>query len=105
MSDREVERLERQLQRIEKELPARAARTLRWLREPSSRWVRIPVGILSIIGGLLSFLPILGIWMLPLGLLLLAQDVPPLRRPTRRALLWGEQWWLKRKRKRMANGS
>ncbi|WP_027134074.1 hypothetical protein [Geminicoccus roseus] len=100
MADRELEQLDRQLRRIEKELPVRAARTLQWLREPSSRWIRIPVGVLAVIGGLLSFLPILGLWMLPLGLLLLAQDVPPLRRPTRRALIRIEQWWVRRKRKR-----
>jgi hypothetical protein len=38
-----------------------------------------PAGLLLILGGLLSFLPILGIWMLPLGLLLLAEDLPVLR--------------------------
>jgi hypothetical protein len=37
-----------------------------------------PAGLLLILGGLL-FLPILGIWMLPLGLLLLAEDLPVLR--------------------------
>jgi hypothetical protein len=31
-------------------------------------------------GGFLSALPLFGIWMLPLGLLLIAEDVPPLRR-------------------------
>jgi hypothetical protein len=35
--------------------------------------------LLLILGGLLFFLPILGIWMLPLGLLLLAEDLPVLR--------------------------
>jgi hypothetical protein len=35
--------------------------------------------MLLICGGLLGFLPILGLWMLPLGLLLLAEDVPPLK--------------------------
>jgi hypothetical protein len=38
-----------------------------------------PAGLLLILGGLLSFLPILGIWMLRLGLLLLAEDLPVLR--------------------------
>lgn len=32
-----------------------------------------------IFAGLLGFLPILGFWMLPLGVALLASDVPPLR--------------------------
>jgi hypothetical protein len=33
-----------------------------------------------------GFLPILGFWMAPLGLALMAQDVPIIRRPTARLL-------------------
>ena len=36
--------------------------------------------ILLILGGIFSFLPVLGLWMLPLGLLLIAQDVPLLQK-------------------------
>ena len=43
------------------------------------RRVRLPIACLLIIGGLLSILPVFGIWMLPLGLLLLAVDIPLLR--------------------------
>lgn len=42
--------------------------------------VRSVLGILLMIGGVLGFLPILGFWMLPLGLILIALDIPPLRR-------------------------
>jgi hypothetical protein len=35
---------------------------------------------------MLGFLPVLGFWMLPIGLALLAYDVPPMRRPLARAL-------------------
>ena len=38
------------------------------------RWVRIPLGILLLFGGLLGALPVLGFWMIPLGLLVLAAD-------------------------------
>ena len=41
---------------------------------------RALLGILSIIGGLFGFLPILGFWMLPLGVVLIGLDIPPLRR-------------------------
>jgi hypothetical protein len=34
---------------------------------------RIPLAILLIFGGIFSFLPVLGLWMLPLGLVLFAQ--------------------------------
>ncbi|MGH7091793.1 MAG: hypothetical protein ACREFQ_23130 [Stellaceae bacterium] len=35
----------------------------------------------------MSLPPVFGLWMLPLGLLLLAEDVPPLRRVRDRILL------------------
>jgi hypothetical protein len=62
--------------------------------------VRIPAAVLLILGGFFSFLPILGLWMLPLGVLLIAEDVPFLRRPTARALDWGIGKWKAWKRKR-----
>ena len=40
---------------------------------------------------LLGFLPILGLRMLPLGLLLLAEDVPPLKSARARILDWIER--------------
>ena len=100
MADKDQERLNRQFQQLETELPEFARRSLRWLREPSARWVRIPLGILFLLGGVFSILPIFGLWMLPLGLLLLAQDIPFLRRPTSRALLWLERVWVRWKRRR-----
>jgi hypothetical protein len=101
----DVHRLNRLLDRYERRLPARVARPLRWLRAPSSRWVRVPVGLLLIVGGLFSILPVLGLWMLPLGLLLLAQDLPFLRRPMRRAIVLLERRWLRWKRERSARGA
>jgi hypothetical protein len=100
VADRDYEGLDRRFDRLEEELPDSASGFIRWLREPSSRWVRISAGILLIIGGLLSFLPILGLWMIPLGALLLAQDIPFLRRPVGRALVWLERQWIKWKRRR-----
>ncbi len=100
MIGRDEQRLNHQLDRLERPLPGKVRRSLRWLRETSSRWVRVPVGLLMIVGGLFSILPVLGLWMLPLGLLLLAQDLPFLRRPMRRALLWTERRWLRWKRSR-----
>jgi len=38
------------------------------------------MGFLLIIFGIFGFLPILGFWMIPLGLAALATDVPPLKR-------------------------
>lgn len=38
------------------------------------------LGILLILAGMVGFLPVLGFWMIPLGVALLATDIPPLRR-------------------------
>jgi hypothetical protein len=74
--------------RLEREMPARMAAASRWLRHPASRWVRVPVALLLVAGGVLSFLPVLGIWMLPLGLMLIAADLAVLRRPMARFAHW-----------------
>jgi hypothetical protein len=55
---------------------------------PQSRILRISVGILLIIGGLLGFLPILGFWMLPLGVLVLSYEFAMIRRWRRRGAVW-----------------
>ena len=75
--------------RIERELPQRLASAMRWLRHRDSRWIRLPAGIALMVGGVFSILPFLGIWMLPLGLMLIAADVPFLRRPMARLTMWG----------------
>ena len=98
--NRDVHRLNRQLDRLEQILPSWLHRTLRWLREPKAGWVRIPVGVLLVLGGIFGILPLLGAWMLPLGLILLAQDIPFLRRPLRRALIWTEKRWIRWKQRR-----
>jgi len=55
---------------------------------PKSRIARIIIGILLIIGGVLGFLPILGFWMIPLGVLVLSYDLHPVRRARRRFDVW-----------------
>ncbi len=47
---------------------------------PKSQLARMTIGVLLIIGGILGFLPILGFWMIPLGLLVLSHDLPSVRR-------------------------
>ncbi|MDH2352481.1 hypothetical protein QCM80_17740 [Bradyrhizobium sp. SSUT112] len=79
------------LDKLVRRLPPRVGDTVTHLLKPSSRWVRIPSGALLIVGGVLSFLPVLGIWMLPLGLALLAEDVPALRSSRAKVLDWVER--------------
>ena len=74
-------------------LPARVGATVNWLRHPSRRLVRLGSALLLILGGIFSILPVLGIWMLPLGLALLAEDVPGLKDPLERGALWLEHRW------------
>lgn len=71
-------------------LPQRIGSAVRFVRRPSARWLRIPMGLLLILGGVLWFLPIVGLWMLPIGLALLADDVPLLRSLRSRILDWVE---------------
>ena len=85
--------LRRAFKHLEREVPGSVGRQIRNLRHPNARWIRIPVGILFILGGVFSFLPLLGIWMLPLGLLLVAYDVPFLRRPVGRFTIWSARRW------------
>ncbi len=57
----------------------------RRLQLPASRLLRILIGIVLIVGGFLGFLPVLGFWMVPLGLIVLSIDLPSVRRWRRRA--------------------
>ena len=63
---------------------------------PGSRIARVLLGLILIIGGVFAFLPVLGIWMIPLGLVVLSVDFAIVRRWRRRAQLW----WAKRKAER-----
>lgn len=94
--------LDRYFDMIHRRVPTRVARSIWWLRKPSSFSVRIIVALLLILGGVFSFLPVFGLWMLPLGLLFIAQDVPILQKPLANALGWIEANW---ERLRVAWGS
>ena len=105
MSDNHRAELDRHFAWFEGKLSPRLARFVSWLRRPSSALVRIPLAILLVVGGILSFLPILGLWMLPLGLLLIAQDVPFLQKPLAQMLGWIERKWIERQRAKDASKS
>jgi len=94
MDDDGQKKLDKAFEGLEHETPDRVARAIRWLRDPESKWVRIPLGLLLIVGGIFGFLPILGVEFIPLGLLLIAQDIPFLREPVGTLTLWLEHKWL-----------
>lgn len=83
--------LDRHLAQLQNRLPPRPAQLVGWLRRPSSRLTRLPLALALVVGGVFSFLPVLGLWMLPLGLILIAQDVALLRGPVIRLLAWAER--------------
>ncbi|MDB5541927.1 MAG: hypothetical protein JWQ89_3654 [Devosia sp.] len=99
MTDKEGARLNRQFDKIGKAVPA-ATGFLSWIRRPSSRIVRIPLGIVLVLGGVFSILPFLGLWMLPLGLFLLALDLPFLQGPLNRLSFWVQRKWTNWQRSR-----
>ena len=74
----EKSRLHRQFDAIGRMAPA-SRRIIDPLLHGSLRRFRLPIACLLIVGSFLSILPVFGLWMLPLGLMLLALDVPPLR--------------------------
>ena len=72
---------------------------------PKSKPIRIGLGILLIALGLLGFLPVLGFWMLPIGLALLAYDVRPMRPPLARVLRFTNRKIEERKERKSDNKS
>ena len=86
-------RLDRQFNRLQRRIPDFAARLLERIRRPEARWIRIPLGLILVLGGIFSFLPVLGIWMLPLGLLLLALDLVFLQGPVNSTVVRGSRKW------------
>jgi purine-cytosine permease-like protein len=65
---------------------------------PRSRRLRIAIGAGLVVLGLLGFLPVLGFWMIPLGILVLSYEFASVRRFRRRF----ELWWAERRGRRRA---
>ncbi len=89
-STKKADRHRRRLESLIGRLPGRIRCATLWLLRPGSRWARIPAGVLLTIGGLLALLLVFGLWMLPLGIIMIAGDVPAIRRGVARALDWVE---------------
>jgi hypothetical protein len=101
MSRRE-RRFHRQFHALERMVPPLRG-PLAQLRRDHWLLIRFPLAVLLTVGGLFWFLPILGLWMLPAGLLLLAIDLPQLRGPISAAIIRGRrsaQRWLRHWRRR-----
>ncbi|MGU3576783.1 hypothetical protein ACLBWZ_14710 [Brucellaceae bacterium C25G] len=60
---------------------------------PATVFMRRVVGFGFVIGGAFSFLPVLGIWMLPVGLILLSHDSHRVRRFRRNSEVYLLRKW------------
>lgn len=65
----------------------------REIQMPESRPLRIAIGALLIVFGIFGFLPVLGFWMVPLGIFVLSYEFATVRRGRRRLAVW----WQRRK--------
>ncbi|WP_420961845.1 hypothetical protein [Brucella sp. IR073] len=74
--------------------PGSALNALGWrIPIPRTRLARRILGGLLVCGGLLGFLPVLGFWMIPLGLLVLSHDSAGIRRWRRKLeVRYGRKW-------------
>jgi hypothetical protein len=84
---------------------AKLRRTVPWLdgwiahlQSDRAALIRLPIALLLTAGGLFWFLPVLGIWMLPAGLFLLAIDIPALQAPVSALSIRVRRWWARRRR-------
>ena len=99
---RRERRFQRQFQALERLIPPLRGPMAR-LRKDSWFPIRFPLALLLTLGGVFWFLPILGLWMLPAGLLLLAIDLPTLRGPISVVVIRGRRSvtrWVRRWRNR-----
>jgi hypothetical protein len=71
---------ERQEPAQRRQPPAEIRTMGRRVRLPRRRPARIALGSGLVVGGILGFLPVLGFWMVPLGVAVLAVDVPAAQR-------------------------
>ena len=98
MDDRYRRRLDRQLNALAVGFPVLAP-LIGAIQGRPGMLFRLPVAIFLVICGILGFLPVLGFWMLPLGLLLLAIDLPALRPVVTMTIIRFRRWRQTRRRK------
>lgn len=65
-------------------LKSRTRQTLDRIRDRVPFGLRSVLGLMLIAGGLLGFLPILGFWMIPLGIAVIAIDLAQIWKSIRR---------------------
>ncbi len=82
-----------------KAIIAKVRRAFRRENLPKSKIARIALGSALTVGGVTgAVLPILGVWMIPLGIAVLSVDIPVVRRFARKAQVKWSHWRGKRTR-------
>ncbi|HXV80304.1 MAG TPA: hypothetical protein VEG60_10535 [Candidatus Binatia bacterium] len=61
-------------------------RSTAWSRRNVPWGLRSVLGVVFLVLGVFGFLPVIGFWMIPVGVALIALDIPPWRRRLRRWL-------------------
>jgi hypothetical protein len=82
-------------ERLLRKLPGGLRYAVTWLRHPPRLWARIGAACFFILGGALAVLPAFGLWMLPLGLALLSDDLPWLKVVLEKTTRWIERAWVR----------
>ena len=72
------------------------------VRVPRTRAGRTALGGVLLAGGAFWWLPVLGLWMVPAGLVVLSVDSPQVRRFRRRQEVKTLRWWRRRQAERRA---
>lgn len=72
---------------------------------PRNRLLRIGLGVILIVFGFLGFLPVLGFWMVPLGLAVLSVDFAIARRARRKSEVAIVRWWRNWRARRRAHAA
>src|ERR1700746_4103901 len=75
-----------EMNRFQNHIPTRVGHNLNRLRGERAIWMRVLAGVALIVAWGFLPLPLVGIWMLPVGLALLAHDIPTVRAPIARLL-------------------
>ena len=75
-----------EVNRFQNHIPTWVGDNLNRLRGKRATWVRVLTGVALIVAWCFLPLPVVGIWMLPVGLALLAHDIPTVRAPIARLL-------------------
>ncbi|MDH3691811.1 MAG: hypothetical protein OEU36_20405 [Gammaproteobacteria bacterium] len=62
---------------LAKWIKCRVKRTLPWVKQNVAPGFRFVLGLLLVCGGIFGVLPVLGFWMIPLGIAVAALDIRP----------------------------